>query len=267
MGSRVRFTAGRVCRAIIGVHVAITSSLFLCSAFGRDCAFEQHWDYSKPILRMRTHHFEFWRPTFYSPVLSREERECLDVWLSILAVHSPMFATIQLSPEAVLQDSMAILQGIGELRDGVYLLEKLPIRVEPYLQEIRRERQDDVVFLHGKTLTDIYFTVPFTGYSLPLFAFPASFTLQLERTRANGHLHITTAEHRWFNGLICSHQTNSVASPWGDVGDLCRRYNGFLWSLMVTKKISLDERRRALATRAAEIEADLKEQQERQINM
>ncbi|AYU83884.1 32 kDa ER-associated protein, putative [Leishmania donovani] len=260
MGTRLHFTVGRVC-------LAMSSSLFLCSAVLHDRAFEQHWDYSKPTLRKRTHYFDFWRSAFYSPVLSREERECLDVWLSILAVHSPMFATIQLSPKAILQDSMAMLQGVSELRDGVYLLEKLPIRVEPYLQEIRREIQDEVVFLHGKTRTDIYLIVPFTSYSIPLFVFPASFTLQLERTHTNGHLHITTAEHRWFSGLICSHQTNSVASPWGDVGDLCRRYNGFLWSLMVTKKISLDERRRALATRAAEIEADLREQQERQISM
>ncbi|CAG9584057.1 conserved hypothetical protein [Leishmania major strain Friedlin] len=267
MGTRLHFTVGRVCRAIIGVHLAMSSSFFLCSAALHDRAFEQHWNYSKVTLRKRTHYFDFWRSAFYSPVLSREERECLDVWLSILAVHSPMFATIQLSPTAILQDSMAMLQGISELRDGVYLLEKLPIRVEPYLQELRREIQDDVVFLHGKTRTDIYLTVPFTSYSIPLFVFPASFTLQLERTHTNGHLHITTVEHRWFSGLICSHQTNSVASPWGDVGDLCRRYNGFLWSLMVTKKISLDERRRALATRAAEIEADLKEQQERQISM
>ncbi|KAG5464355.1 hypothetical protein LSCM1_00537 [Leishmania martiniquensis] len=267
MGRRVHFTVARACGAIIGVHLAMTSSLFLCSAFGRDRAFEEHWGFSKPVLRKRTHYFDFWRPTFYSPVLSREERECLDVWMSILAVHSPMFATIQVSPKVVLQDSMAILNGINELRDGVYLLEKLPIRVEPYLKEIRRELQGDVVFLHGTTRTEIRLTIPFTDYSLPLFLFPASFTLQLERTHAHKHLHITTAEHRWFSGLICSYQTNSVASPWGDVGDLCRRYNGFLWSLMVTKKISLDERRRALATRAAEIEADLREQQERQISM
>ncbi|GET93605.1 hypothetical protein, conserved [Leishmania tarentolae] len=267
MGTRLRFTAGRVCTAIIGVHVAMTSSLFLCSAFLHDRAFEQHWDYSKPTLRRRAHYFNFWRAAFYSPVLSSEERECLDVWLSILGVHSPKLGTLELSPKAILQDSMAMLQGISELRDGVYLLEKLPIRVEPYLQEIRREIQEDVVFLHGNTRTDIYLTVPFTSYSIPLFVFPASFTLQLERTGAKGHLHITTVEHRWFSGLICSHQTNSVASPWGDVGDLCRRYNGFLWSLMVTKKISLDERRRALSTRVSEIEADLKEQQERQISM
>ncbi|TPP49651.1 putative integral membrane protein [Leishmania donovani] len=241
MGTRLHFTVGRVCLAIVGVHLAMSSSLFLCSAVLHDRAFEQHWDYSKPTLRKRTHYFDFWRSAFYSPVLSREERECLDVWLSILAVHSPMFATIQLSPKAILQDSMAMLQGVSELRDGVYLLEKLPIRVEPYLQEIRREIQDEVVFLHGKTRTDIYLIVPFTSYSIPLFVFPASFTLQLE------------------------HQLRGIAV--GGCGDLCRRYNGFLWSLMVTKKISLDERRRALATRAAEIEADLREQQERQISM
>ncbi|CAJ1038504.1 hypothetical protein Q4I30_008253 [Leishmania utingensis] len=267
MGSRLRSKMGRVCSAIIGVHFAMTSSLFLSSAFAHDTAFEQHWNYSKPTLRKRVHYFDFWRSAFYSPVLSKEERECLDVWMSILALRSPMFATVQLSPKAVLQDSMAILQGISELRDGVYLLEKLPIRVEPYLQEIRREPQGSVVFLHGKTRTDIRLAVPFTSYSIPLCLFPAAFTLQLERTPTNGRMHITMVEHRWFSGLICSHQTNSVASPWGDVGDLCRRYNGFLWSLMVTKKISLDERRRALATRAAEIEADLKKQQEQQINL
>ncbi|KAG5490660.1 hypothetical protein JKF63_00782 [Porcisia hertigi] len=267
MAPRPHFALGRACGAIIGVHLAMSSSLFLCSAFGRDRAFEEHWDYSKPTLRRRTHYFAFWTPAFYSPVLSKRERECLDVWLSILAMQPPMFATAQLSPKAVLQDSMAVLDGISEIRDGIYLLEKLPIRVEPYLHEIRREVQGDVVFLHGNTRTDICLTVPFTRYSIPLFVFPASFTLQLERDHTYGAMHITSMEHRWFGGLICSHQTNSVASPWGDVGDLCRRYNGFLWSLMVTKKISLDERRRALATKAAEIAADLQQQQERQINI
>ncbi|KAK7200590.1 32 kDa ER-associated protein [Novymonas esmeraldas] len=260
-------TAPRICGAIIGVHLAMTSSLFMCSAFGRDRAFEQHWEYSTPVVRRRAHYFTFWRPAFYTPVLSREERECLDVWMSVQAVHSPMLATVQLSPKVTLQDSMATLQGISELRDGVYLLEKLPVRVEPQLTELRREHQGEVVFLHGKTRTDIALTVPFTSYAIPLCVFPASFTLQLERTGGSANLHITAIEHRWFNGRIFSHWTNSMASPWGDVGDLCRRYNGFLWSLMVTKKISLGERRRALAMMAAEIEADLKEQQERQVNL
>lgn len=258
----------RVCGAIIGVHLAMTSSLFLCSSIGRDDAFEQHWNYSRPTLRKRASYVAFWTPGFFSPVLTSEERACLDVWLNTLALHTPLFATIEISPKISLQDSMAVLQGISELRDGVYLLEKLPIKVEPYLQEVRREYQDDVVFLHGKTKTDISLTVPFTDYTIPLFVFPASFTLQLERTQARRHhLNITTVEHRWFNGLILSHLTNSVSSPWGDVGDLCRRYNGFLWSGMVTKKITLDERRRAFVEKTTQIEEDLKRQQEEQIKL
>jgi hypothetical protein len=258
----------RFCGAVIGAHLAMTTSLFLCSCLGRDEAFEQHWQYSKPTLRKRVSYVAFWTPGFFSPVLTSEERECLEAWMRIFALHPPPFATIQVSPRMSVQDSMAVLHGITELRDGLYLLEQLPIRVEPYLQEIRREYQDNVVFLHGKTRTDIALAVPFTNYTIPLFVFPSSFTLQLEHTRAKGqHLNITTVEHRWFNGLILSHLTNSVSSPWGDVGDLCRRYNGFLWSSMVTKKISLDERRRAFVEKTSRMEKELKREQEQQINM
>lgn len=265
-----RFTKciSRLCGAFIGAHFVMSTTLFLCSAIGRDEAFEQHWSFSRPTLRRRISYVAFWTPGFFSPVLTREERECLDVWLHILSLHSPPFATIEISPKILLQDSMALLQGIAELRDGIYLLEKLPILVEPYLLEVRREYQGEVVFLHGKTRTDIALTVPFTDFKVALCAFPASFTLQLERTPAHGqYLNITTAEHRWFSGLILSHLTNSVSSPWGDIGDLCRRYNGFLWSGMVTKKISLDERRRAFVEKTTRIEEELKRQQEEQINM
>ncbi|KPA81580.1 putative mitochondrial 32 kDa ER-associated protein (ERAP32) [Leptomonas pyrrhocoris] len=258
----------RLCGAALGAHLAMTSSVFLCSSLGHDDVFEQHWNYSRPTLRKRVSYVAFWTPGFFSPVLSGEERECLDVWMHTLALHTPLFATIQISPKITVQDSMAVLQGISELRDGVYLLEKLPIAVEPYLQEVRREYQDDVVFLHGKTRTDIAFKVPFTHYKVPLFVFPASFTLQLERTHSRGpHLNITVVEHRWFNGLLLSHSTNSVSSPWGDVGDLCRRYNGFLWSGMATKKISLGERRRAFIEKTTRMEEELKRQQEEQIKI
>ncbi|KPI83750.1 hypothetical protein ABL78_7205 [Leptomonas seymouri] len=258
----------RFCGVAIGAHVALCSSLFLCSLLGRDKEYEEHWRYSKPTLRTRGSYVAFWMPGFFSPVLTSEERECLDVWMHTISLHPPLFATIQISPKVVLHDSMALLQGISELRDGLYILEKLPISVEPYLQEVRREYQDEVVFLHGRTRTDIALRVPFTTFTMPLFALPASFTLQLERTHSHGqHLHITAVEHRWFNGLLLSHLTNSVSSPWGDVGDLCRRWNGFLWSAMATKKISLAERRRAFVEMTAHMEEKLKRQQEEQIRM
>lgn len=261
-------TVGRICSTIIWVHVGATTGLLLFSKLGNDSAFTEHWQYSTPVLRKRMHYFQFWSPAFFSPSLSKDERRCLDAWMDTLALHSPSFDAPELSPLLVVHDSALCFEGLNEFRDGVYAMEHSFLHAVPYLEEIRREIQGDTTFLHGRVTSDLSLRVPFTSYRLPFGSFSSAFTLQLEQSPLHrSRLQVVAAEHRWFGGPIFSHRTNSVRSPWGDVGDLCRRYNGFILSLMVTKKASLRERRLEMWRRSQLVKEELKKQQIEQINL
>lgn len=245
----------------------MSTSFLLFSRFGTDHTFESHWKYSTPVLTRRKNWWRFWNASFYQPILNDSERECVEAWLTTLALQLPPLASRELSPRVMTQDSLAIFESLYELRDGVNVLQNCLHSVVPYLQEVRRETQEKVVFLHCKVVSDVVLRVPLTSYTFVAWKFPSVTTLQLEPSvNVRGREVVTAVEHRWFGGPIWSQQTSSVRSPWGDIGDLGRRYNGFMLSLMLTSRINVKERFEKVRTRAKRIEETLRLQQEEQLN-
>lgn len=259
---------GRVGAFIIGAHMSITGVLFLYSRIGKDPFHESHWHHSKTVATHRSNYWRFWEASFYHSVLSPAERKCLDAWLRVMALHTPPLAGSEMSPRIVTQDSLAFLDGLNELRDGVYTLQCCMCKVTPYVLEVRREYQSETTFLHCKVESDVEVRIPYTKRTVFVGTLPSSVTLQLGHPSYNkGKLVVNAVEHRWFGGPIFSQQTASMRSPWGDIGDLCRRYNGFMLSAMVTKKISVASRLDAVRETVKKMDKELREEQERQIEM
>lgn len=234
---------GRVCSVIIGAHVTMVGLITLFSRLSTDTSLQEHWDYSTPVLRQRKNYFRLWEPGYFIPALSSDERECLDAWISVFRVQPPPLISRNWSPNVLLQDSQAMFDGLGELRDSVYALSFCVHSVDAYLQEVRRERQKDVTFLHCKVMLDVMVRIPFTQRVLRVYQLPSTSTLELQYPPYSPKkLHITAVEHRWWGGRIWSAQTGSVRTPWGDIGDIVRRYNGFALATAVTKETRMEER-------------------------
>lgn len=259
---------GRLCMAVIGAHAFMTGSITVFSRCSTDRFFDEHWRYSTPVLMRRRNYTCPWRSDFFLPSLTRDERECLEAWLSLQSLQTPPLMAPSWSPHVLVQDSLAILDGISEVRDAVYGLSFCVHKVTPEVVEVRRERQDSVTFVHCKTVLDVAVRVPFTSFTFSAFRLPAFVTLQLEApSNRPGKLRIAAADHRWWGGRIWSTQTGSVKPPWGDVGDLVRRYNGFAASIMITKGSTVHERVAYARARARTVDRRVQRLQEEQVAM
>lgn len=257
---------GRLCALTIGVHAFFTGCCFLNSACMHDTMFEKHWKFSTPCTATRQTS-KFWTKGFYN-VLSTEERECLDAWLRCMSIQADDDIIKRVSPHLHLQDSLAFFTGFSELRDGLTVMDAFVYQCVPYVTEIRREHQGATTFLHAKTQLEVLGRVPFTRYTFTIFkGFPSVSMLQLNRVRSrfSDRLVVAAAEHRWFGGRIWSVQTASVSSPWGDCGDLVRRYNAFMLSAFATKKTNFRQKTDEWAAVLAAEQQRLREIQEEEI--
>eukprot|EP00796_Vickermania_ingenoplastis_P011058 gene11058-7689_t len=209
-----------------------------------------HWKQSNPVVLERVNWWRFWRRSFYFPVLRGSERSCLDAWLSIMALRSPLAgASGCIAPCIVTQDSVAFLDGLQELRDASYLLSKIFHEVRPAVYALHRERQGDAVLLHGMLRSDVVLRLPFTSITFCCYSFPSAVTLVLEHPPTSFFTFpkrrrrvITVAEHHWFGGRIWSSQTGSFHSSWGDIGDISRRFTGFCIAVMQTNRRGIQQR-------------------------
>ncbi|CAD2213087.1 hypothetical protein, conserved [Angomonas deanei] len=231
---------GRVCTAVIGVHMFMGASCILYSLLCRDQFEEAQWACSTPVFLKRPT-WRFWDPLFFRPFLSGVEQKCVESWMNIMSLDPPELSQY-VSSRLITQDTVVFLDGLHELRDGTEFL-KLFIKNTPYVKDIRRQALRDVTFIHVKVNSTVTTLVPFTERELFSFNFPSTAVLQIEQVR-NGNLvsqKLTGAEHRWFNGPALSRQTASCQNVLGDAGDLCRRYTGFLMWTMLTKTTTIDQ--------------------------
>ncbi|EPY33763.1 hypothetical protein STCU_02003 [Strigomonas culicis] len=242
--SHVIRSFSRVCGLILAGHATVTAGLLATSLCLRDPCEDAHWGYSTPVCIGRPN-WHVWRSSFYQiSVLNSMERRCLESWLRVMALDVPALVK-EISPYVMTCDSLALLEGLNELRDGVYALSFLLHEVKPHVLEVRRERMDkgNITYLHVKLRLEVRLRLPLTDYTFTAFRLPSLVVLQIQKEKlsdyTSDHLCVTAAEHHWFNGRIWSTQTGSFASPWGDIGDLMRRYNGFMMSTLVTKKVTL----------------------------
>ncbi|SCU68561.1 32 kDa ER-associated protein [Trypanosoma equiperdum] len=225
--------------ATCGVLLANTL-LISYACYGKDTFFLQHWNYGKPVIMKKTHLLAFWENA-----LSAGERGCVQAWLDAMSLKSPSHSLF--SPLFVLQDTLLFVCGLPEWRSAVLTLSKLlGTDVVPYCMEIRRERQGDVIFLHLKLETELRprFLQWAKGEKGGTLSFPSVATLQLEENSpgsvGSNKWRIAAAEHRWFGGPIVSQQSATLRSPWGDVGDILRRF--FAYSMLGISRILVREK-------------------------
>ncbi|ORC81680.1 uncharacterized protein TM35_001091030 [Trypanosoma theileri] len=186
--------------------------------YGKDKFFSEHWRYAIPVTLNQTRSWAFWQNG-----ITPSERACAEAWLDAMNFKLP--SNDKFASKFILQDTLCLLCNRTECANAIAFLQKLlPIQTTSYCMEIRKEKQDSVVFLHLKLETDFTMKLPFSTVQRR-FIFPSIVSLQLENK--DSQTRIAAAEHRWFGGPLVSFQSTSISSPWGDIGDLWRRFNGF----------------------------------------
>lgn len=216
----------------------------LRSRYGTDAFFDEHWAYATPVTSAGspTLFGQWWWPstalaavTAAAPTrqhgrvqtLSASEQRCIDAMARVMAFQELSDAALwgTFAPSVQFHDTLVVFDTLAELRDGWQFMACFFQTSAPVMTEIRREVQDgSTVFLHAKVQTDCQ-----SAMGLASFVFPSAVTLELDKFGK-----ICSVEHRWFGGPFVSRRTVSLDNVLGDVGDLSRRFSGFVLSLIIT---------------------------------
>lgn len=245
-------------RGVAAVQAAGMSTALLISAFREDAEWKAHWRQSKITVLENNNYFRFWRPSFFYPVLRDNERRCLNDWLQAITIEPSSSSALttesrscspstsphlpHLSPSLVLHDSLFLVIGARELLQLQKFTSHFVHGLKPTVYAMHREVQGkEAVLLHLKCRSDMLFRIPMTSIVFSCGSFPFTATLVVEHAKSSffpslyrkPSAMVTFAEHRWFGGCIWSTQTSSISSPWGDIGDLWRRTNAYVLSLLI----------------------------------
>ena len=167
---------------------------------------------------------------FGPKVLVPAERECVEAFTRLLCFSLDAHTTRFCAPNVVLNDSLICFDGLSEMKDGWWFLSQFFSDCYATPTRVRRDVDTEgSVVLHIDYETEA--TVRFTNFS---YTFPSHATLVLENAPNSSEKRINVIEHRWFKGPIVSRMTGSHENMLGDVGDIMRRMNGFVVSLVLT---------------------------------
>jgi hypothetical protein len=237
---------------VVCVQVACQGIFVGHAALARDAHFEQRWRGSQHAAMRSTGFLSRTR------VLSPDEVDCVEAWLDIMRfVVEPTGNLRKFSTQCTLNDALIFFDGRSEIADGFGFLSYFFEAADPVITSLRREETGGMVSLHVRLQTDARLRW------LPVhYTFSSAATLDLEDfggwTQALGTPTTTTAtrgwnsdpsderipiqkrkrirsvEHRWFGGPIVSRFTSTYKNAYGDMGDLLRRWHGFVLSTVVT---------------------------------
>ena len=164
-------------------------------------------------------------------ILPAEEMECVDAFTRLLCFTLDSKTTKFCAPNVVLNDSLICFDGLSEMKDGWWFLSQFFSECHASPTRVRRDVDTEgSVVLHIDYETDAI--VRFTNFG---YTFPSHATLVLENaSQYSDRKRISVIEHRWFKGPIVSRMTSSHENTIGDAGDILRRMNGFVISLVLT---------------------------------
>lgn len=230
----------------------------LRSRYGTDAFFDEHWAYATPVTSAGspTLFGQWWWPSTAlatvapSPpgrgvqTMAASEQRCIDAIERVMAFQALDDEALwgAFSPSVQFHDTLVVFDTLAELRDGWQFMSRFFQKSAPVMTEIRREVQDgSTVFLHAKVQTDCQ-----SALGLASYVFPSTVTLELDKFGK-----ICSVEHRWFGGPFVSRRTVSLDNVLGDVGDLSRRFSGFVLSLIITGTYAVRTPHERLRTNAS----------------
>jgi hypothetical protein len=239
---------------VVCAHVIAQGVLVGHAALGRDPTFEQRW--------RGAHHVAMRSGGMFSRTrtLAPDEVECVNAWLDLLRFVAEPTGNMRLfSAQCTLNDQLIFFDGRSEIADGFAFMSYFFERTDPVVTAIRREETSKGPALHIRTQTEAKVRW------LPIqYTFTSAATLSLEDQGGWRHALATAAssgsqsevaaavlessggatlqrrkriasvEHRWFGGPIVSRFTGTYKNAYGDVGDLLRRWEGFVLATAVT---------------------------------
>lgn len=242
---------------VVCVHLLAQGILIAHAALARDAAFEQRWRGSHHVAMRSGGLFSRTR------TLSPDEAECVNAWLDLMRFVADPTGNLRLfSTQCTLNDQLIFFDGRSEIADGFAFMSYFFERTDPVVTAIRREETDKGPALHIRTQTEAkvrWLPIQYTFTSAATLALEdhggwrsalaaSSSTSSKENnniTTAVGVLEssgatlqrrkrITSVEHRWFGGPIVSRFTGTYKNAYGDMGDLLRRWEGFVLATAVT---------------------------------
>lgn len=244
----------RIGTRVVCAHV-ITQGIFVAhAALARDASHEQRWRGSQHVTLRRDGFFS------RSRVLAPDEVECVEAWLDLMRfVVNPAGNLRKFSTQCTLNDPLIFFDGRSEVADGFAFLSYFFEKSDPVITSIRREEVGGVVSLHLKMQTEarvrwvpLHYTFSsaatlgledFGGWKQSMggasgaSSSPSPSSQQIavaERAPLQKRKRIHSVEHRWFGGPIVSRFTSTYKNAYGDMGDLVRRWEGFVLSTVIT---------------------------------
>ena len=217
----VRFTSKALCWAFagaVGLDTALVGASYLCEdrKFDRMTARGQ-----RLVLPNKS-----WLRKPSKNEISTAEEKCVNAVSNLLSFNLGQETLRVFAPNVVLHDSLFLLDGLGEIRDGWAFLSMFYTSSQPSLLSIvRPEGHPDELVLRYETEA----VMKWTGIS---YTFPSSVRLKVIDHRP-GEKRISAMEHRWFHGPLGSHRC--FPNTFGTIGDLARRTNGFCLSTFLTQ--------------------------------
>lgn len=159
--------------------------------------------------------------------LGKDRVECVHAITALLALQlQPRIFNDYFAPRVVFEDSLMILDGLAEVKDGWYFLQHFFAMTSPVVTEVRQSITDpEEIHLRYSTDAMLRF-IPIS------YTFNSSMELNLGTFGTKKK--IVNARHRWYEGAIFSRRSGSLDTIAGDFGDLMRRWNGFWLSSFLT---------------------------------
>eukprot|EP00744_Colponema_vietnamica_P019337 GILI01027350.1.p1 GENE.GILI01027350.1~~GILI01027350.1.p1 ORF type:complete len:262 (+),score=7.97 GILI01027350.1:51-836(+) len=172
--------------------------------------------------------------------LSEDEKACVDSMTRVLSMDYSNQNLSKFTKNVLFNDPLICFDGISEMKDAWKFLWLFVERSQAVATEIRR----DVDSTGGVVLHVAYETDAAFKFNLFTWTFHSHVTLILDNDRnalntASSYIQyprIQAVEHRFYGGPILSRMTSSQENILGDIGDICRRINGFAMSLILTAR-------------------------------
>eukprot|EP00758_Cryptobia_borreli_P012193 Tbor_TRINITY_DN5723_c4_g3::TRINITY_DN5723_c4_g3_i1::g.20549::m.20549 len=208
-------------------------------------------DYPQKERLSRTERYTLQPPGYFKRIwaaktLPPEERRCVDAFTSLITFNTNVPLTDNFTANVILNDSLICLDGLTEMKDGWWFLSHFFESVDAQVLEVKKDVDTaGCSVLHVKYEMIIVprilsFPCTFNSHAT-LVTTTSSKLIDKEKKQTNIILHrpkVSVIEHRWWGGPILSRMTDTQRNILGDVGDLCRRMNGFTLSLVMSNPIN-----------------------------